>query len=247
MASDLAASALPRSGCTATPRTDYAARSLAPAAYRRARPWGLKASGLHGNVGVGSGKVERVGDEKHDHPDRAEAAVPAALAPGSLEQPGDGLEKAVDGPESHPGEDALEMLADHHGDSLIQRFDFRAQHVTAPAAHGVRLLAGRVGAERHVIVALRAADLFGGNAARLEGYRDRVLDVERIEHVDGTPETMRYAHTHPADHLRPEEPESTLPGKAGAGIVRIMPVAAAVSGAEQLTKPGSWMRSRRAR
>ena len=89
--------------------------------------------------------MELACNEEDDHPDCAEATVPAGLALGGLEQAVDGLEEAVGLPGSHPGEDALEMTADHLGD-LFHGLDLRAQHVAAPAieqqVHDVRLLAG---------------------------------------------------------------------------------------------------------
>ena len=53
------------------------------------------------------------------------------LSLGSLKQPVDDFQEAVGVARIHPGEDAVEVTADHLG-HLLHRLDFGALHVGAP-------------------------------------------------------------------------------------------------------------------
>ena len=94
---------------------------------------------------VDAEEVELAGDHEDDPVEGTEPAVAAGLALGRLDEPMDGLQEPVGLARSDPGEDAVEMSADHVGD-FFHRLDLRAQHVTAPAveqkACNVWLLAG---------------------------------------------------------------------------------------------------------
>ena len=104
-----------------------------------------KTSGLCSDVRVDAGEVEFACDHEDDHANGTEPAVSASLALGRPEEPIDGLEEPVGVARGDPGEDAVEMSADHLGD-FPYRLDFRAQHVAAPAVEQqgctVWLLAG---------------------------------------------------------------------------------------------------------
>ena len=56
----------------------------------------------------------------------------ASFVLGGLKQAVDALWEAVSLPRSHPGEDALEISADHLSD-LLHRLELRGQYVTTPA------------------------------------------------------------------------------------------------------------------
>ena len=88
-------------------------------------------------------EVELAGDEKDDGANGREAAVAARLALGGLEQAVEGFEETVGLARLRPGDDALQMRADHFC-HLLHRLDLRAHHVGSPlqqhAAHDIDLL-----------------------------------------------------------------------------------------------------------
>jgi hypothetical protein len=92
---------------------------------------------------VDLGEVELAGDEKYDGANGREAAVAARLALGGLEQAVDGFEETVGLARLRPGDDALQMRADHFG-HLLHWLDLRAHHVGGPlqqhAAYDIDLL-----------------------------------------------------------------------------------------------------------
>ena len=82
-------------------------------------------------MGVDRGEVEPSGDEEDHGFHRLEASVSTRLAFGGLEQAVDGLDKAIGLAGLGPGDDPIEMTADHDGD-LLHRPDLGAQDVSAP-------------------------------------------------------------------------------------------------------------------
>ena len=99
---------------------------------------------LRGDVRVDAGEVELAGDEEDDGADGAEAPVSSRLALGGLEQAVDRLEEPIGLARINPGEDAIEVLADHGG-HVLHRLDLRAQHVAAPAVQESRDNGGLLG------------------------------------------------------------------------------------------------------
>ena len=87
-------------------------------------------------------EVEFAGDQEDDRSDGRQPAIASGLTLCCLEQPVERFEKAVGQPRSRPGDDALEVGADHAGHRL-HRFDLRAHDVGAPLsehfAHDVDL------------------------------------------------------------------------------------------------------------
>ena len=87
-------------------------------------------------MGVDGGKVEFAGDEEEHCFHSLEAGVSARLSFGGLEQSIDGFDEAVGVARSGPGDDAVEMIADHGGD-LLHGLDLGAHDVGAPLSqHG---------------------------------------------------------------------------------------------------------------
>jgi hypothetical protein len=82
-------------------------------------------------MGVDRGEVEPSGDEEDHGFHRLEAGVSTRLAFGGLEQAVDGFDKAIGLAGLGPGDDPIEMTADHDGD-LLHRPDLGAQDVSAP-------------------------------------------------------------------------------------------------------------------
>jgi hypothetical protein len=87
-------------------------------------------SGLCG-MEVDGGEVEFARDEEEDGFHGVEAGEPARLSFGGLEQSVDGFDEAVGLARSGPGDDAVEMGADH-GCDLLHGLDLEAHDVDAP-------------------------------------------------------------------------------------------------------------------
>ena len=89
-------------------------------------------------------EIKFPGKQEDDSADGGEVAVSTCLALGGLEQAVDGFEEAVGLAGLSPGDDAIEMSADHLCHDL-HRFDFGAHHVAGPlgehGAYDVDLLA----------------------------------------------------------------------------------------------------------
>src|SRR6202167_1341328 len=80
---------------------------------------------------VEAGEIELAGDEKEDGAHRREARVTASLALGSLKQAVDGLDEAVGLAGLSPGDDAIEVPA-NHSRHVLHRLDLRVHDVGAP-------------------------------------------------------------------------------------------------------------------
>lgn len=93
-------------------------------------------------MGVEGSEVEFAGDQEDDRADGRQSSIASGLALGRLEQSVERFEEAVGHARSCPGDDALEVGADHFGHG-IHRLDFRAHDVGAPLcehrAHDVDL------------------------------------------------------------------------------------------------------------
>src|SRR5271169_7111300 len=77
-------------------------------------------SGL-GGVRVDAGEIELAGDEEQHGTHGGEAGITAAFAFGSLEEAVEGLDEAVGLTGLGPGDDAVEVAADHAGNRLHRR------------------------------------------------------------------------------------------------------------------------------
>src|SRR5208282_6377061 len=82
-------------------------------------------------MGVDRGEVEPSGDEEDHGFHRLEAGVSTRLALGGLKEAVDGFDEAIGLAGLGPGDDAIEMTADHDSD-ILHRIDLGAQNIGAP-------------------------------------------------------------------------------------------------------------------
>src|SRR5262250_1713924 len=82
-------------------------------------------------VGVDTGEVELAGNEEQHGAHCGKAGVAAGFAFGRLEEAVEGLDEAVGLTSLGPGDDAVEVPADHAGD-ILHWLDLRAQDIGAP-------------------------------------------------------------------------------------------------------------------
>lgn len=78
-------------------------------------------------------EIEFAGEQEDNGADRAEPTVAAGFALGGLEQTIEGFQKAIGLTGLRPGDDALEVVADHFGD-FLHGVDLGAHDVGAPLA-----------------------------------------------------------------------------------------------------------------
>src|ERR1700758_5382641 len=83
------------------------------------------------SMGVDRGEVEPSSDEEDHGFHRLEASVSTRLALGGLKEAVDGFDEAIGLAGLGPGDDAVEMTADHDGD-ILHRIDLGAQDIGAP-------------------------------------------------------------------------------------------------------------------
>ena len=105
-------------------------------------------------VGVDAGEVELAGNEEQYGAHGGKAGVAAGFAFGGLEEAVEGLDEAIGLTGLGPGNDAVEVPADHAG-NLLHRRHLGAEHIgTPPFEHGgndVDLLAIEDGAQSFAV------------------------------------------------------------------------------------------------
>ena len=84
-----------------------------------------------GSVRVDAGEVELTGNEEQYGTHGGEAGVAVGFAFGGLEEAAEGLDEAVGLTGLGPGNNAVEVSADHAGD-ILHWLDLRAQDIGAP-------------------------------------------------------------------------------------------------------------------
>jgi len=118
-------------------------------------------------VKVDAGEVELAGNQEQHGAHRGKAGVAAGFAFGRLEETVEGLDEAVGLTGLGPGDNTVEVRADHAGD-LLHRRDLGAQNIGAPLLeHGgddVDLLAVEDGTQSFAVKP-GAGGAFGGGLA----------------------------------------------------------------------------------
>src|SRR5215469_4612846 len=93
---------------------------------------------------VDGSEVKLAGNEEDDGADGRESDEPASAALGGLEQSVERFKEAVGLARLRPGDDALEVIADHGGD-VFHRLDLRSHDAGTPVsehgAHDIDLFA----------------------------------------------------------------------------------------------------------